>query len=178
MHRLVSVQTGFVAMLLLSSVCVAATYRWVDKDGVVHYSDRPVAGAQEVQLRSAPMPGTVVPTPIAPAASADTPSEFRYSQCAVTTPMVDQVYNNVNSVGVSVNLSPGLREGDRIEVQLDGVPVTAWPATSTSYFLNNVFRGSHGIVAVVRDSTGRALCTSPVINFHVTQPSVLAPARG
>ena len=39
-----------VALILLAGVALAQAYRWVDKDGVVHYSDRPEPGAEEVQL--------------------------------------------------------------------------------------------------------------------------------
>jgi Domain of unknown function (DUF4124) len=167
-----------VAMLLWSSVSIAATYRWVDKDGVVHYSDRPAPGAQEVQLPKAPLPGTVVPVATATGApgTAD-PAAGRYSACTIGTPLDDQVFPNTNSVGASVQVSPGLRLGDRVEVQLDGVPVSDWPPTSTSYFLNNLFRGTHNLLAVIRDATGRALCSGPLVKFHVTQPSVRTPVR-
>lgn len=34
----------------------AAVYRWIDKDGKVHFSDRPVAeSAREVQVKTAPL---------------------------------------------------------------------------------------------------------------------------
>jgi hypothetical protein len=44
--------------LLLAGAASAGVYKWVDKDGKVHYSDKPVAGAQEQQIRA---PGVAQP---------------------------------------------------------------------------------------------------------------------
>jgi hypothetical protein len=49
-------------LLLVSAAAAAETYRWLDADGKLHYSDRPVPGAQPVEV---PVPGE------APAAPAD-----------------------------------------------------------------------------------------------------------
>ena len=43
---------GFTVLCLAAGLAAAApTYRWVDAQGQVHYSDRPVEGAQEVELK-------------------------------------------------------------------------------------------------------------------------------
>ena len=43
-----------VIMCCLSAVVFAAdTWRWVDENGIVHYSDRPAPGAERVQLGEA-----------------------------------------------------------------------------------------------------------------------------
>lgn len=39
------------ALLLVSAAAAAEIYRWVDAKGKVHYSDRPVADAQSVEVR-------------------------------------------------------------------------------------------------------------------------------
>ena len=36
--------------LLAASTALAQAYRWVDDDGITHYSDRPVPGAERVIL--------------------------------------------------------------------------------------------------------------------------------
>jgi murein DD-endopeptidase MepM/ murein hydrolase activator NlpD len=59
------------AALLLALACIAAgavhagdkVYRWVDKQGRVHYGDRPPAGAAAAKVRTIPVP--VEPTAIA-----------------------------------------------------------------------------------------------------------------
>src|SRR5215813_14419598 len=45
---------AFTLLLLVCSVALAATvYRWVDEDGVVHYSDQPHPNAEKMQVHAA-----------------------------------------------------------------------------------------------------------------------------
>ena len=45
---------AFTLLLALCSVTLAATvYRWVDDDGVVHYSDQPHPNAEKMQVHAA-----------------------------------------------------------------------------------------------------------------------------
>lgn len=46
----------FLLVTLLAAAAHAQTYRWVDKDGKVHYGDRPPATAGQVQQRTAGAP--------------------------------------------------------------------------------------------------------------------------
>ena len=45
---------AFTLMPLLCSLALAATvYKWVDENGVVHYSDQPHANAEKLQVKDA-----------------------------------------------------------------------------------------------------------------------------
>jgi hypothetical protein len=47
--------TLFVVLgLLCTYSATAAVYTWTDQDGKVHYSDKPVVGAQSLDIRTAP----------------------------------------------------------------------------------------------------------------------------
>ncbi len=50
MSRVTVVLIG-AGLLLVSAAAAAGTYRWVDAEGKVHYSDRPTPEAQQVQVR-------------------------------------------------------------------------------------------------------------------------------
>ncbi|HMA12536.1 MAG TPA: hypothetical protein VKO83_11650, partial [Steroidobacteraceae bacterium] len=67
--------------------------------------------------------------------------------------------------------------GHQVQVLLNGRADPDWPATAISRTLVNLFRGSYTLAVRVLDENGRAVCTGPTINFHVRQPSVLAPGR-
>ena len=80
------------ALLLVSAAAAAETYRWVDTQGHVHYGDRPVQGAQEVEVR---VPGQApAPPDIAdngdPTADPDTSSEETDEETQVRTQLCDQ----------------------------------------------------------------------------------------
>lgn len=62
-------------LLLISAAAGAnSVYKWTDKNGRVHYGDRPAANAEKVELK----PGTVATDPVAAAA---TPEAKRAAEC-------------------------------------------------------------------------------------------------
>jgi len=173
-----------VASFLLLGVALAASaadiWRWKDAEGVVHYSDTPVAGAERMvvtgsqsqseDLAAVPAPAPAATPPAAPAAPA-----VRYTRCTVTQPTNDQVFFAVNSVDAAVAVEPYLQPGHRVEVLLNGSAYAQWPATGLGATLTGLNRGSYTLAVRVVDANGRALCTGPVINFHVRQPSIYSP---
>jgi len=166
-------------LLLASGPIIAAeTWRWVDKDGVVHYSDRPQDaaqnGAERVDLLAAPRPGSVTPTPTRSPSSADA-QPFKYAGCEVVSPNQDQVFLNVRSVSVSLSILPALQLDHTIVVRLNGSPVQGWPSTGTGYVLNDLPRGSFTVTAQVLDPRGSVVCSSSPRTFHIRQPSILTP---
>lgn len=169
-------------LLLCGSVAIATaaeTWRWKDANGVVHYSDRPVPGAERVDLRSAPKPGTVVPPPAAVPQPADVePAQqeiLRYTRCVLTSPAHEETIHNVDTVGVVLDLQPALQADHRIQVLLNGKAVSTWPADANNFMLTEMHRGSYTLTARVTDASGRQLCVSPTINFYVRQATVAPP---
>lgn len=164
-------------MLIALSAGAAELWRWKDADGVVHYSDRPVEGAERMDVLSKQKstgeftPETQKPPPPPPAA------EVAFTRCAVTSPANDQVFNNIRTVEVTVAVEPGLRGDYSLQVLLNGRPDPDWPAGALSRTLVDLYRGSYTLSARVLDLNGRAVCTGPTVNFHVRLPSLLAPGR-
>lgn len=171
------------ASFLLLGLAVAAhaadTWRWKDANGVVHYSDRPVPGASLVTLGPETSAGNPQPvsTQKPPVTAATVQPAVVYTSCAVVAPANDEVFTNVHSVAVSLMVLPGLQQGHRMQVQFDGQPYPAWPEGALSSTLLDLFRGTHTLSVRIVNATGRALCTGPVVSFHVLQPTLLSPAR-
>ncbi len=167
-------------LLLVSPVLALAAGAWVtrDKDGrITGYSDQPSPGASQVDLPSAPKPGTV-PAPVsAPVTPATTAAPFSYTSCSITSPTAEQVFTNEAAIGASVSTQPNKRGADRVHVEMDGRRVTAWPEQATGFTLAQLPRGSHTLVARIFDEQGRVLCQSSPVTFHQRQPSVLLPGR-
>jgi len=171
-----------VASFLLLGVALAAgaadIWRWKDADGVVHYSDSPVPGAERIIVGgSAPQPEVATPAPQPPAAPRAEPPRpaVAYTRCAVTQPPNDEVYFAVNSVAANLVVEPYLQPGHRIEVLLNGAVHKEWPSDALSYTFTGLYRGSYTLAARVLDANGRTVCSGAVSNFHIRQPSVLSP---
>src|SRR6266853_1989658 len=105
---------------LLASLAVAGTvYKWVDENGVVHYSDQPHPEAQKVDVPpvqtykgGASLPAMPPTGPTAPPASSEPASA--YQGCAISEPANDQTFTNVDALSVVVRTDPGLGPGDRV----------------------------------------------------------------
>jgi hypothetical protein len=158
------------------------TYRWVDAQGVVHYSDTPQPGAQVIQLPSA-QTYRAPPLPAAPAAATPDEPASPYQSCGIAQPAAEDSFFAPDMVPVAVQLNPGLRPGDQLAVTVDGValdPIAPAPGR-LQFQVTAPERGAHTVNAVVRDSDGKQVCRSPPVTFYVRQPSLLSPtspARG
>lgn len=163
-------------MLIALSASAAELWRWKDADGVVHYSDRPVQGAERIDVLST-QKSTGEFTPENPKPTPPPPAEIRFTRCEVTSPINDQVFTNIRQVEVSIAVEPRLQGDYRLQVLLNGREDADWPAGALSRTLVDLYRGSYTLSVRVLDLYGRTACTGRVINFHVRQPSILAPGR-
>ncbi len=167
-------------ILLLATPAFGAAYKWVDENGQVHYSDRPIQGAQEIQLPAAPSvtrPRQAAPSPAAESAAA-APSETEgYQRIRITSPTQQATLWNIEgNLDVTVEVAPRLRPGHRVAVNLDGSLVDLRPS-GLSFQVPNVFRGVHTLEAVILDPRGDVLIRSDPVTIMVQQTSILNPQR-
>ena len=173
---------AFVAGLgLLSATALAGNggtttvYRWVDPQGVVHYSDQPHPNAQKLEIRGAQtfssLPPSQLPSVSAPAAQETQPSGPAYDSCAIAQPTDQQMLMNAYQATAVVQTSPGLRPGDQVRLFVDGKQMSGGGTS----FTFPVDRGQHSVQAVIEDSTGQIVCETSSVTFFVHQPSIQNP---
>ena len=111
----------FVAASMPALVVAATLYKWVDANGVTHYSDTPVPGAVEVQVqgaqgyKAAPKPGY---QPVKPNAPPSAPSA--YTGLSIVSPEEGSVFlNNGGSVDCAATVTPALSPGHTLWFVLD-----------------------------------------------------------
>ncbi len=171
----------FILIALVGSLAVAGTvYRWVDENGVVHYSDQPHPAAQKVQVPPAQTykEGSYAPSgPTGPTAPPPTAEPSTYQACAIAQPTSDQTFSNLDSLSIVVRIDPSIRAGDQVFLLLDGQPLNGGKPTGTQFTLSPVDRGTHTVQAVVRNSGGGLMCQTPSVTFNVHQASILNPAN-
>lgn len=174
---LVSAGLGLLSAAAISTALADNTgrttvYKWVDANGVVHYSDQPHPNAQKLEIRGAQTfaAGSV---PLAPSdtGSDAAPSGPAYKSCAIAQPQDQQMLMNVHSATAVVQTSPALRPGDGIRLFVDGKQM---PGPGPSYTFK-VFRGQHSVQAIVQDDTGQIVCETSTVTFYVHQPSIQNP---
>ncbi len=161
--------------LLAATAVAAQAYRWVDENGVVHYSDRPQPGAEQVVLpesnsttvRRSPQAGN---TGAEEQEAEEEQGPFRYESIEVAAPGAEETLWNIEGVlNVSVALTPGLQPGHQVRVYFDGEPRMV---TSTSFQIQEVWRGVHNIQVEVLNEGGELMIRSRTNRFYVQQNTV------
>jgi hypothetical protein len=154
-------------------------YRWVDKDGIVHYADQP--GAPDAVLVPYAGLGTApqesAPPDLYQSEPQARPAGPAYQSLRITSPAADEAFYGADAaVSVQLELDRDLRPGDKLVVFIDGQRAPEFSGTSTT--LTGLSRGTHYLRAAVVDGAGNVVITSPQVNFHLRQASIVAPPTG
>ncbi|HTT03632.1 MAG TPA: DUF4124 domain-containing protein [Steroidobacteraceae bacterium] len=170
---------SFTLILLASTVVSAATvYKWVDENGVTHYSDQPHTGAMKLHVEGAQTYTAQSPPP--DSTSSQTRGQQQPAQpsavCAIDSPNDDEMLMNEHSVSGHARFDPTPGAADQIILFLDGKTLSGAAVDSSGGFtIPQIDRGTHTLSLQVVSRGGQVLCQSPSITFHVHQPSSQAP---
>ena len=160
------------------AACGGATlYKWVDADGVTHYSDRPEPGAQKVKIASAQTyAGDARPAAAASAQPTSAAASSSYKRLEITSPEDGAVlWNTGGHVDIAATLEPGLLDGHQLWIVLDGKSQQVGPEGTLAV---DVERGSHTVTASVTDANGNEMIVSAPVSFVIRQTSVAQPPEG
>jgi hypothetical protein len=165
-----------IGLLTAFTVQAAVIYKWVDADGVVHYSDQSSPGAEKIV--------TAVPNLTAGGAhNGGTPSALpqrslqgglNYTEFSIVSPTPEQTFFGDDVVAVRLNLSPALRPNQSITWHLNGKQLD-YPPTALSFALPHLDRGTYALAATITDQQTSESQTSNSVTFFVHQPSALSP---
>ncbi|MBE0485628.1 DUF4124 domain-containing protein [Marinobacter sp.] len=162
-------------LLLVSAAAHAEVYRHVDAQGNVTFSDEPMQGGEEIQVK--PVTTVTLPKPEAVMQTDRLLEEVEregaaYESVALVYPENDQAFHSGNGdVTFQVRSTPGLRRGHRYEVTLDGQPVGQ--STSSSITVNNIDRGTHSAGVHIVDNEGIQVKSGQPVTFTLHRPSRL-----
>jgi len=167
----------FTLIVLSPWIAYGEIYKRVNPDGTVVFSDEPTQDAELINVKpiqTIPFP-KVKTTPSQPQASQQDKNSSKYISVTITQPLHDEAIRKNNGViNVSIAVKPKLNNavGHLIYLTLDGKDI-AKPTSSTTFTLNNVDRGSHTLVATIRDKNGKIILQSAPVTFHLQRYSAL-----
>jgi Domain of unknown function (DUF4124) len=152
-------------------------YKWTDAQGVVHYSDQPVDGAEQIITSSGPAHNGILGEPASnPTKPPDSAKKqaLADTQVSISSPTPDQTFVGNDPIPVRLSMSPSLKAGQQVTWTLNGAQQSQAP-DATEFVLTDLGRGTYTIEATVTDtSTGEVKSAAPV-TFNVVRPSVLLP---
>lgn len=158
----------------------AVIYKWTDADGVIHYSDQSVPGAEKIYV-SGPATNGSASTPNANAFPQSAPinlgsaPKLAYNIVAISSPTPDQAFFGDDPIAVALALDPSLKPGDTVTWHLNGKQLDDQGTNTTQFTLPHLDRGTYAIAATVTDAQSGQAQSSPSVTFFVRQPSALSP---
>jgi hypothetical protein len=160
------------------SVQAAVIYKWVDADGVVHYSDQASPGAEKIVTATSSPSAATGPHnstgPIAQAPQQSAQKGLNYSEFFISAPLPNQTFFGADVVAVHLTLTPSLRPNQAIAWHLNGKQLD-FPPDSVSFALPSLDRGTYALTATITDQQTGEAQSSNSVTFYVRQPSTLSP---
>lgn len=155
----------------------AIVYKWTDADGVVHFSDQPVPGAEKIVtdggsrgILNAPMPGA----PQGEKPKAATP--LASTRISIASPTPEQTFSGSEVMYASATVDPELQPNGPISISwsLNGAPV-AEAEGSTHFALPDLPRGVYTLSATLTDAASGTTKSADPVTFNVLRPSLASP---
>jgi Domain of unknown function (DUF4124) len=158
----------------------AVVYKWTDSDGVVHYSDQPVPGAEKIFTAGSPSTAGSVPaarsaSPGLESPKRNAPPGLKYSQLAIVSPAPEQTFFGDEVIGVHLAVEPPLKPDQLITWHLNGRQLDDVGPAETQFSLPHLDRGTYAIAATITDPTTGESSSTDSVTFYVRQPSALSP---
>ncbi len=158
-------------------------YRWVDDDGVVHYSDRPHTDAERVPLLKSPEPARRPQTRGGSEGNerglAPPEMPFSYASLDILSPSQGETFWNIGGqLEVVLSVQPELQPGHSFRLYLDEQWLEDLPTRSDRLRLSEVYRGAHTLRVAVVDRNGLEQIQSQIVSIMVRQTSLISPATG
>jgi Domain of unknown function (DUF4124) len=167
-----------IGLLAAFTVQAAVIYRWVDADGIVHYSDQSSPGAEKIVTGTSSGPAAQgarnASTPSVQAPQRSTGGGLNYAEFSITSPASEQVFFGDDIVAVHLSLNPSLRPNQSITWHLNGKQLD-FPPDAVSFALPRLDRGTYALAATITDQQTSESETSNSVTFFVRQPSALSP---
>jgi hypothetical protein len=167
-RRSIIILAGMLAATLAQA---DSAWKWTDEDGVVHYSDVPVAGAEIIDISEYNRATGARIGRRRPASNDDesqaAPTTFSYESISIASPVAEEtLWNIAGTLNVSITVSPGLQSGHQVRVYFDG---EGRIVAGTSFQIEEVYRGVHNLQVEVIDATGKLMIRSQPNRFYVQQ---------
>ncbi|MFW8629046.1 DUF4124 domain-containing protein [Vibrio natriegens] len=172
-------------------VIAQVAYTWVDKDGVIHFSDTPRQGAKAIALpnleASPPAPEVESTESLAPQVN-KTPDESQDApqtqpekpqplQLTMLSPTHDATLrSNRGLIDIQLEANRKLGIGEQLQLLLDGNPYGA-PQTHLNWQLSDIDRGTHTL-SVHAKRSGKLIASSSPITVHLHRASIKPTVNG
>ncbi|QYJ85935.1 DUF4124 domain-containing protein [Shewanella mesophila] len=168
----------FAILMLLTASATAAIYKWVDKDGKVHYSDSPIENAQAVEFKSNTENQIKLPPPVVRESAPKEPKQVGdIYQMRITSPSEEEtIRDNNGNITIIGSITPDLAKNHVLVLLMDG-QVTGAAQLTPVFNLENVDRGEHIFEIRALAQNGKQLASTPPRTVFLHRATINAVPR-
>ena len=170
--------------LIVTAPSAQVAYSWVDKDGVVHFSDTPNHDAKIISLPnlkpSAPTPRVTSAQPSVPQASTESQLQINDKPDAkkplplsltILNPQHDEtIRSNLGIINVQLEANRKLGVGVQLQLFINDQPYGP-PQNHLTWQLKNIDRGTHSL-SVQAKRNGKLIAFTNSIAVHLHRASI------
>ncbi len=159
---------SLVLILLLSYSAAADVYRWVDKDGKVHFGDNPPKGVdyEKVELKEMIEYQQQFSPPVRKSSKAE--KAPKYKKCQLTSPSEPIIRTRSRNVTLGFQCKVALAPGHQYRIKRNGD--TVGKTRSSSWSFTDLALGEHNITVQVINEKGRLVKTVLTSKFTLLLP--------
>lgn len=155
-----------IAITSVSGAAIGGIYKYLDENGNVAYSDKPIQGAKRMNIQLRPTPEPDEQQQAADALESEVTS---YESLELLTPKNDKIVSDRSgSVQVILLPTPGLSSTHEMVITVDGKDISRGRHANLN--LSQVSRGTHTVSGRILDANGTTIITSATSTFHVKEP--------
>jgi hypothetical protein len=169
------------ATLAAFAAQAAVVYKWTDSDGVIHFSDQPVPGAEKIHTSSGSLNGAAAPASsrsnldVPPAGTQREAPALGYTEFAIASPVANQTFFGDEAINVGLTLEPAIKANHTLTWHLNGKEVEDQGSNAIQFKLPHLDRGTYAIAATITDPQSGESRSTDSVTFYVRQPSELSP---
>lgn len=150
------------SLLLFTVMSHAAVYKWIDKDGKIHYSDKPITNSEVVEFKSNTQNQITIQAP--KSSASDKEEQIKPSTqytMSILTPKEDEtIRDNNGDITIMATITPDLKPKHLLVILMDD-KVIGPPQETPIFSLKNIDRGEHSFVIKAVAQNGKQLATTP-----------------
>src|ERR1700691_3483682 len=115
----------------------AVIYKWTDADGVIHFSDQPVPGAEKIHTSAGSLNGAVAPArsnlDVPPAGTQREAPVLGYTEFAIASPAANQTFFGDEPINVGLTLEPAIQANHTLAWHLNGKQIEDQGSNATQF---------------------------------------------
>lgn len=157
------------ALNLAANTAWATVYKYIDENGIEHYTDSPSAEHSDAKKLDIEVSPAANSGPLIKSKHSSYNEQKKKSKditISIRSPKNDEALRaNDGKVNISGSSSRRLPTGTEYQLVLDGSIVKS--QSSASFNLNNVQRGTHTAIIQIITRNGKVIAESEAVTFHI-----------